>query len=223
MLVVVLFSDPHLLEGRQRGQDRPSNPYRVLSLGRSHHLNLDRRRSHRGQFLCHSLSDALKHGGASREHNVCEEVLSDIDIAVVDGLVDALMDSERLLALVLRLEEKLWAPKSLRSDCDDGTVRELEGLIAFVGAVGPGLLCLEILRNVADLLLHVSDNLKLCRGHERVPSLGQKLGKVLSQVATCQVQSVHGVREGIPLEHGHSVRNAISRVHHHTCGTTGRV
>jgi len=40
-LVVLLFGDPHLLEGGQRGQDRTTDPYGILPLGRSDNLDLD--------------------------------------------------------------------------------------------------------------------------------------------------------------------------------------
>ena len=38
--VVLLFADPHLLEGGQRGQDRAADPDRVLALGRCDDLDL---------------------------------------------------------------------------------------------------------------------------------------------------------------------------------------
>ena len=37
-LVVLLFADPHLLEGGQRGQDGAANPDRVFALGRGDDL-----------------------------------------------------------------------------------------------------------------------------------------------------------------------------------------
>ncbi len=40
-LVVLLLGDPHLLEGREGGQDGTTDPYGVLSLGGSNDLDLD--------------------------------------------------------------------------------------------------------------------------------------------------------------------------------------
>ena len=37
-LIVLLFADPHLLEGGQRGQDGATNPDRVFALGRGDDL-----------------------------------------------------------------------------------------------------------------------------------------------------------------------------------------
>jgi len=39
--VVLLFGDPHLLEGGQGGQDGTTDPYGIFSLGRSDNLDLD--------------------------------------------------------------------------------------------------------------------------------------------------------------------------------------
>jgi len=41
-LIVLLLRDPHLLEGRERGQDGATNPDGVLSLGRCDDLDLHR-------------------------------------------------------------------------------------------------------------------------------------------------------------------------------------
>ena len=45
-LVVLLFADPHLLEGGQRGQDGATNPDRVLALGRGDDLLVRMRKDH---------------------------------------------------------------------------------------------------------------------------------------------------------------------------------
>src|SRR4051812_10342866 len=44
-LVVLLLRDPHLLEGRQGGENGTTDPDRVLALGGSNDLDLHRRRS----------------------------------------------------------------------------------------------------------------------------------------------------------------------------------
>ena len=46
-LVVLLLRDPHLLERRQRRQDRAANPHRVLAFRRRNDLDLHRRRCQR--------------------------------------------------------------------------------------------------------------------------------------------------------------------------------
>lgn len=39
-LVILLLGDPHLLEGRQRSQNRTTDPYGVFTLGWSNNLDL---------------------------------------------------------------------------------------------------------------------------------------------------------------------------------------
>ena len=43
-LVVLLFADPHLLEGGQRGQDGAANPDGVFALGRGNDLLVSMRK-----------------------------------------------------------------------------------------------------------------------------------------------------------------------------------
>ena len=54
-LIVLLLGDPHLLEGGERGEDRSSDPDRVLPLGGGDNLDLHRRRRERGDLLLHSV------------------------------------------------------------------------------------------------------------------------------------------------------------------------
>ena len=57
-LVVFLFGDPHLLEGRQRAEDRAPNPHGILALGRRYDLDLHGAGHQRRDFLHHPVSDA---------------------------------------------------------------------------------------------------------------------------------------------------------------------
>ena len=59
-LVVLLFGDPHLLEGGQGGQDGATNPYGVLPLWGSDDLDLHRGRSQGCDLLLHTVSDSCK-------------------------------------------------------------------------------------------------------------------------------------------------------------------
>jgi len=77
-LIVFLLRDPHLLERRQRSQDRASDPYRVLSLWRCDDLDLHGGRSQGSDLLLHPVSDTRIHGGASRQHRVRVQILSNV-------------------------------------------------------------------------------------------------------------------------------------------------
>lgn len=68
-LVVLLLRDPHLLEGRKRGQDGTTNPDRVLSLGRCDDLDLHRGWCKSSDFLLHTVRDTWVHGSTTRLEN----------------------------------------------------------------------------------------------------------------------------------------------------------
>merc|ERR1712212_1335386 len=61
-LVVLVLGDPHLLEGGERGQDRASDPHRVLALGRRHDLHLDGGGRERRHLFGEAHVDVWKHG-----------------------------------------------------------------------------------------------------------------------------------------------------------------
>ena len=92
-LVVLLLGDPHLLEGGQGSKDGSSDPDRVFPLRGSNDLDLDGGWSKSGDLLLHTISNTRVHGGASRHDSVGIEVLTDINIALHDGVVGGLMDT----------------------------------------------------------------------------------------------------------------------------------
>lgn len=65
-LVVLLLRDPHLLEGRERGENGTTDPDGVLALRGSDDLDLHRRGGKRGDFLLHTVGDTGVHGGTTR-------------------------------------------------------------------------------------------------------------------------------------------------------------
>lgn len=69
-LVVLLLGDPHLLEGRQGGQDGSTDPDGVLSLGRSNDLDLHGGRCKSSDLLLHTVRQTRVHSGATRLDNI---------------------------------------------------------------------------------------------------------------------------------------------------------
>ena len=74
-LVVLLFRDPHFLEGGERSQDGATDPDRVFPLGRSDDLDLHGGGSHGGDLLLHTIGDAGVHGRPTGKHRVGVQVL----------------------------------------------------------------------------------------------------------------------------------------------------
>merc|ERR1711887_207100 len=111
-LVILLLGDPHLLEGGEGSKDGSSNPYRVLPLWWSNDLDLDGGRSKSSDFLLHPISNTRVHGGASGHDSVGVQVLTDVNIALHDGVVGGLVDSAGFHSKEGRLEESLGATET---------------------------------------------------------------------------------------------------------------
>ena len=145
-LIILFLRDPHGLEGGEGSQDRATDPDGVLPLGRSDHLDHpDHGVGGKGSdLLLHTVSNSREHGGATRQDNVGVEVPPDVNIALPDGVVDGLVDADRLQAQELGLEESLRTPAPLVANGDDLSVRKLIGLLQRGGG-GRGLhLLLEV-------------------------------------------------------------------------------
>merc|ERR1711922_11494 len=219
-LVVLLLGNPHLLEGGEGGQDGSSDPDGVLPLGGSDDLDLDGGWGKSGDLLLHSVGNTGVHGGATGHDGVGVQVLTDVNIALHDGVEGGLVDAAGLHSKEGRLEESLGATESLVTDGDDLTVGKLIGLLEGGGGSSGGHFLLEVKGNIAQLLLDVTDNLSLGSGGERVTSLSEDLHQVVGQFTASKVKTEDSVGESITFIDGDSVGNTITRVHDNTSGTT---
>eukprot|EP00039_Didymoeca_costata_P014648 m.239326 g.239326 ORF g.239326 m.239326 type:complete len:146 (-) comp16066_c1_seq2:109-546(-) len=127
--VIFLLGDPHLLECGEGGKDGTSNPDGVFTFWWGNDLDLHGGWGKSGDFLLHTVGDTWEHSGTSREDSVGVQVLSDIDVALHDGVVCALVDTSLLHTEEGRLEQGFWATESLVTDGDDLSVRKLIGLL----------------------------------------------------------------------------------------------
>merc|ERR1719354_723010 len=222
-LVVLLLGDPHLLEGREGGQDGATDPYGVLSLGGSNDLDLDCGGSQGGDLLLHTVSNTGVHGGATGQDSVGVQVLTNVNIALHDGVVCGLVDATGLHSEEGRLEEGLRATESLIANGDNLTVGKLIGLLKGGGGRGSGHLSLKVKGDIAQLLLDVTNNLTLSGGGEGVATLGQDLHQVVGELTASQVKTKDGLGKGITFIDWDGVGNTITRVHDDTSGTAGSV
>ena len=219
-LVVLLFRDPHLLEGGEGGQNGATDPYRVLPLGRSDDLDLHCGWSQGCDLLLHTVSDAGVHRAATGEDGVGVQVLTDVHIALHDGVVAGLMDTSRLHTQEAGLEEGLGASETLVADGDDLTVGKLVALLQAGAGSSSSHLLFEVQSHIAQLLLDVTHDLTLGSGGEGVATLGEDLHQVVCQVTTGQIQTEDGMGESVSLVDGHGVGDTITRVEHDTSGTS---
>merc|ERR1719228_422759 len=222
-LIVLLLGDPHLLEGGERGKDGSSDPDRVLPLWWSNDLDLDGGWSKGGDFLLHTVSNTGVHGGASGHDGVGVQVLTDVNIALHDGVVGGLVDAASFHSKEGRLEESLRAAETLIANGDDLVVGKLIRFLKGGGGSSSGHLLLEVKSNIAELLLDVTDNLALSSGGEGVATLGEDLHQVVGELTASKIKTDNDVGEGITFIDGDTVEDTISRVHDDTSGTSGSI
>ena len=117
-LVVLLLRAPEVLERRERSENRTTDPDRVLALGRGDDLDAHARGRERGELFLHTVGDTGEHGGTTGEDDVAVEIATDIEIALVDGVVTVLRVSCMSLALAVHV---LTSSRGYRPPQDPGT------------------------------------------------------------------------------------------------------
>jgi len=219
-LIVLLLGDPHLLEGGERSQDRSSDPYRVFPLWGSDDLNLHGRGSKGSKLLLESVSNTGEHSGSSRADNVSIEILSDINVALHDGVISGLVDSGSLHSEERGLEKSLRATESLVTNGDDLSVGKLVGLLKGRRGSSSLHLLLEVKGNIGEFLLNITDDLTFSSGGERITTLGEDLHEVISKISSSEIETEDGVGKSITLIDGDSVGYTITRVHNDSGGSS---
>jgi len=222
-LVVLFLADPHTLEGREGGKNGSTDPDRVLTLRRSDDLNLDGSGGKSGDLLGHTLTDSGEHGGTSGENNVGVQVLTDIDIALHDGLEGGVGNTVHFKTSQVRLEEDLRTTESLVTNDDDVTIGKLEGLLEGTGLGGLLHLLLEVNGDEAQGFLDVTNDFTFGRGGEGVTTLGENLHEVVGKVTSGKIETDDGVGKSVTFVDRDSVGDTISRVQNTSGGTTGSV
>jgi hypothetical protein len=155
--------------------------------------------------------------------DVAIEILTDIDVALHDGVEGGDVDTAALQTQDGGLEQGLGSAEALVSDGDDLSIGQLVGLLQAGGLAGGLDLLLEVEGDVAELLLDVTDDFTLGSGGEGVAALGQDLHEVVSQITTGHVDTGNGVGQGETLVDGHDVGDSVTGIEDDTGGTTGGV
>merc|ERR1711885_76318 len=148
-LIILLLGDPHLLEGGEGSKDGSSDPDGVFPLWGGNDLDLDGGWSKSGDLLLHTVSNTGVHGGASGHDSVGVQVLTDVNIALHDGVVGGLVDATGFHSKEGRLEEGLRATETLIANGDDLTVGKLIRLLKGGGGSSSGHFLFEVKGNIA--------------------------------------------------------------------------
>ncbi len=107
------------------------------------------------------------------------------------------MHAGHFISKQLRLEQGLWALEPLRADGDNLPIGQLVLFLEAGVVVCGGELLLVVLRDEAELLLDVADDLELCRRGEGVAALHEQLGHPSGEVAAGEIDAEDSVRERV--------------------------
>lgn len=224
MFIVVLLGDPHAGEGGQWGEGGTSSPDGESSIWASNNFNIDWFGCSWFNFLKKSLTNAFKHGGTSWEDDVLVEFSSNIDIALLDTVIGQVLDWVEFFSVHFKwLEEEFWASESSISNSDDLTIWQFIGLLETWWVLGLFHGSFVVKSNKAALFFNVSDNFQLSWGDKVVSTFSEELGHELSEITTCQLDSVNSVGDWETFIDGYSVGNTITWVAHNTGGSTSWV
>ena len=181
---ILVFCDPHGLEGAEGWEDWSSDPDWELSFGGGNDLDLHGWRSKGCDFLWKSFSDSLVHSGSSWHNDVGIQVLSNIDIAFHDWLEGQFVDTWVLLSGEGGLEQQFRASESLVANSDHISVGEFEGLVIGWGCFIFLEFSIIVNGDVAEFFLDVSDDFSFSWGAEAVSFLLQDFHQVIGQVSS---------------------------------------
>jgi len=221
--VILVLTDPHLLEGAEGGKDGTTNPHTVLPLRGGNDLDLHSGGSQLREFLSHPLTNALEHGGATRQNNILVKILPDINVTLHDGLKSGIVNAASFLTNEMGLEENFGAPKPLVTNGDDVTIGKFIGFLVLARLSRLLHLLIKVKLAVGKLFLDIPDDFPFLGGGERITPFGQDLHQILSQIPTLQIQPENLVGKLVTFINGHSVRNTVTAIHNNTGGPTGLV
>ena len=221
--VVFLLGDPHGLEGGKGSENGTSDPDGVFPFWWGDDLDLHGGWGEGGDFLLHSIGNTWVHGGTAGEDVVSVKVLSDINIALHDGVVGGFVDTGGFHTDEGWLEEGLWASESFVTDGDDLTVWEFVRFLQRSRRSGGGHFLFKVEGDVAKFFFDVSDDFSFGGGDETVTSLSKDLHEVVGQISTGKIESHDSVWESVTFVDWDVVGNSVAGVQNDTGGSAGSV
>jgi hypothetical protein len=206
LLVELPLRHDHFLESVQRGQDGASDPRRVEPLLRGRYFNLHVFRRKLLDFGEEPIAEALEQGGAPRQDYVLEENLPEIEVRLLYGVDENLVESFALLADQVRPEENFGGPEPRRPDLDHVAVGQ--GVVYVFGV--DRFLFQRVIGQVAGLLLDGPDRLEFGRRPEIDALLAQQQPQVAGDVSAGDVDAHNTVWHGEALIDRHCVGHSIT-------------
>eukprot|EP00052_Salpingoeca_macrocollata_P004841 m.43896 g.43896 ORF g.43896 m.43896 type:complete len:392 (+) comp14491_c0_seq1:231-1406(+) len=221
LFIVLLFADPHVSEALQVGQNRATKPGGVNAVRRSRDLDFDVLLRLFLHFLQQTLAKLRKGSGATRQHNVGEQLAAQVHVGLLNRVHQHLVDSLALFANIFGRKQDFWRTETRVANLNGGAVGQHKALL--VCAVQfHALLFARVQCHVALLFLHLPHNLELGRRAEELTFLSQKVLQAPRHVTASHVGAHDGVLHSKALENGHSLRDAVTAVQNNArCAAAG--
>lgn len=198
VLLVVGLGNPRVGEAAEGAEGGGTSPDRELSGWLGNNSNVGTGWELGLELVLESVGKTLVHGGTTGEDDVLGEILSDIDISLLDGVVGDVLDTLAAHTVEGWLEEELWTSESnLAWNVDDSLIWHGVGLVVGAGRLSLGavlLVGLLLVGNEAAGLLDVLDNFELGSGVKVLTSdFLHELLDVLSESASGNIHSLDSV------------------------------
>jgi len=171
-------------------------------------------------LLLQTRGKTREHGGTTRKNDVLVELGAQIDISLLDAVEELISHTKSINIDEVRLEENLGGEITLLAHADDTAVGDGEGVDEGGGLSGELLLDPEIITDVAELLLDLTDSLEIGSAVEGIATEEEELDEVAGNIGTGDIKTAHKVGHGVTLANRDDVSNTITRVEHDTIKKT---
>ena len=162
------------------------------------------------------------HAATTTEHNCPVQTGTHIHISTLDGVEEHFCNSGLIDVDQVRLEETFWGLETLASYPNDSTVGKGVRLNQDGGIFGELLVQLQVVRNIAKLLLDLAHRLEICRTVQGVSTTEKEGDQVPGNIATSNVQTADMVVQDCGFVNGDNVGDTITGINDHTTAKTCR-
>ena len=168
------------------------------------------------QLLLQSRRQTRVHAATTAQHDSLVQTGAHIDIGALDGVEEQFGDTGLVDVDQMRLEETLGGLEALATDADDATVGEGVGFHQDGGVLGELLVQLQVVGDVAELLLDLAHRFEVGRPVQGVTAAQQQRDQVTGDIATGHVQPADVVVQDGGFVDGDDVGDTVTGVDDHS-------
>ena len=169
----------------------------------------------------HTLTHSFEQGAATGKDNVLEEVLAHIHVTFLNGIVAIFMNTlEVIETSKLWAEQDLSSAESLVTNQNLSAIWELIVLFACMALLSLVHSGLEVVDDIAHLLLDITNDLDFGVGSEGIATLVQDFLEISCYVPTGKLDLLDGMWNCVTLKDWDGMGDTITRVEDNTGRST---